>query len=146
MYSLCIPAKLTISPLFIAFVVLLTVFNGTTASAQHHAVHEAATSRKVAQMQTTIMDRRMQLATTQKAQVSKINEAYAGKLTALLGNKQLTQAEKLQELQKLHTDKKADLKSILTVDQYNQYLKLQQDLKEQRSQRIRTGSSEVQEQ
>lgn len=124
------------------FLTLFLVTCNLTASAQRGTlhVHEAATSRRVAQVQTRMMDNRMKLIGEQKTRVSRINELYATRLTSLLNNKEMDQPTKLQELQKLHADKKADLKTILTDEQYKEYLKLQQELQEKRIERIKSSS------
>lgn len=112
--------------------------------AQHRQVkvHQATATRNIARVQTRLMNDRMQLKGSQKPRVEAINTRYAEKLSTLLTDKQLSREQKLQELQKLHADKKADLQTILSPDQYQEYLKLQQDLKEQRNQRMSTEAVE----
>lgn len=111
-----------------------------SANAQHRVMHmhEAARSRNIAHVQTRIMNDRLKLESSQKTKVSAINERYADKLSLLLNNTQLTKEQKLDELQKLHADKKADLQTILSEGQYKEYLKLQQDLKDERAKRMGT--------
>lgn len=111
-----------------------------SAVAQHRAMHmhEAAKSRNIAHIQTRMMNERLKLESSQKAKVSAINERYADKLSLLLNNSQLSKEQKLDELQKLHADKKADLQTVLSESQYKEYLKLQQDLKDERARRMGT--------
>ena len=108
-----------------------------SSNAQHRQMHmhEAATSRNIAHIQTRMMNERLKLVASQKTKVSVINERYAGKLSQLLSNTQLSKEQKLVELQKLHADKKADLQTILSDSQYKE---LQQDLKDERARRMRT--------
>lgn len=125
------------------YAVLITFFFSSiafSANAQHRPMHmhEGAMSRNIAHIQTRIMNDRLKLESSQKTKVSAINERYADKLSQLLYNNQLSKEQKLDELQKLHADKKADLQTILSEGQYKEYLKLQQDLKIERAKRIST--------
>ena len=128
---------------FRLFAVLITFLFSSMAfssNAQHRQMHmhEAATSRNIAHIQTRMMNERLKLVASQKTKVSVINERYAGKLSQLLSSTQLSKEQKLVELQKLHADKKADLQTILSDSQYKEYLKLQQDLKDERARRMST--------
>lgn len=135
--------RISVKSRFHLYAVLFTFLFSSmafSAVAQHRAMHmhEAAKSRNIAHIQTRIMNDRLKLESSQKTKVSAINDRYADKLTLLLNNTQLSKEQKLDELQKLHADKKADLQTILSEGQYKEYLKLQQDLKDERAKRMGT--------
>jgi len=141
-------AKYTAQGIFYGFVMFFLIVEDVFAQGHHAAVPSHATTQRIAGVQTRIMESRMNLKPHQKQKVNELNQHYLDKLTDLVKAPALTKQEKLEELQRIRESKKSDMKEILNEDQYKEYLKLQQDLKEQRRQRIKeseeNGASEYQ--
>jgi len=129
-------AKYTAQGIFCGVVIFFLVVEGVFAQGRHMAVPGHATTQRIAGVQTRIMESRMNLKPHQKQKVNELNQRYLDKLTDLVKTPVLTKQEKLEELQRIRESKKSDMKEILDEDQYKEYLKLQQDLKEKRRQRI----------
>jgi len=105
------------------------IFLSQTANAQNGAdAFKNSTPEQRALMQTTMMKTKLKLDTIQVTKVQAINLKYAQKLDPILkgdGSK----FSKFKELRSIQKDKDADLKGVLTADQFKQYQAMEEEMK-----------------
>jgi periplasmic protein CpxP/Spy len=95
------------------------------------------TPEQRAERQTTMMQKNMNLTTDQTAKVKDINAKYASK------NADLMQAggDQSQARQKMMMDKEAEMKGVLTADQFAQYQKMEQAMMQRMKGRMQPATS-----
>ena len=111
----------------------------TYAQKVRKAVHMSKpNTTHIAAIQTKIMAKRLNLSSPQAIKVNAINDEFLGKISELQNNSTLSQGEKINSLQTLRESKKNSLKEVLEENQYQEYLKLHDELQEKRSKRIKS--------
>jgi hypothetical protein len=88
-----------------------------------------STPEQRAQMQTGMMKAKLKLDSTQVTKVQAINLKSAQKLEPLLKGDE-RRFKMLREMMAIQKEKDADLKKVLTDDQYKQYEKMKDEMKE----------------
>lgn len=109
---------------------LMAICTATTVKAQDaKAALKESTPEQRAQLQTTLMKTKLSLDSAQVTKVQAINLKSAQKLDPILksdGRK----LKMMREVMSIQKEKDADLKTVLTDEQYKQYEKMKDELKQ----------------
>lgn len=113
--------------------VILTALFGTLLLSNPLFAQQLLTEKPAAErakMQTQRMATTLKLDSAQTGKVEKISLKYAQKLDPImLGN--ANRMSKLKAVRALHNEKEAELKQVLSPDQFNQFKHQQQELKDE---------------
>jgi hypothetical protein len=124
--------------IFVFLISIIFLSLGLKAQKVHRTVRaQSPNTAKIARIQTRIMEKRMNLSFSQSEKVNTINIDYLDKVTELQSNANLSQEEKIKQLSLIRETKIQALKQVLDENQFKEYLKLHQELQEQRSKRIK---------
>ena len=116
--------KITYIKRIVTLVILLMA--GPLANAQNT---ESKTPEERARFQTEWMNRKLGLNETQQNQVETINLKYAQKNEPVLKSKE-RRITKLKKLKSIQGEKDAELKTVLSPEQYEKYQVLVEEMKE----------------
>ena len=114
--------------IIISFLILVTLSNAAKAQDATKMLKESTPAQR-AQMQTGIIKNKLNLDSAQTTKVQSINLKYAEKLDLALksGERKFKMMRDVMAIQKA---KDAELKTILSGDQYQQYEKMKEEMKE----------------
>ena len=113
----------------------LCLLLSVAASAQQMAELKKSTPEQRAQLLTDMMRARLKLTDGQVSQVHDINLKYAKKMQPVLEGSERPFRE-VWELKEFNRDKEAELKKILTPEQFQQYLAAKDEIRQKMEQHI----------
>ncbi|WP_342089403.1 hypothetical protein [Dyadobacter sp. OTU695] len=121
--------------------ILLFMLSGPLAMAQNASAMQDKTPQERAAYQTEMMKSKLGLDTAQLKQVKAINLKYALKNEQVIksGDSKFSKFRQISSSQK---EKQAELKKILTAQQFKQYQAFQDEMKAELKERRETGKSE----
>lgn len=111
--------------LLLAVAAVALLFLGAAASAQ--ALNAKASPDKLAKIETHYMDTRLALTSEQRRQVEDVNLAMEKKLQPLMADGASTPAQE-QKIKAVEEERDAQLKKVLTSDQFSRYQEDKSDM------------------
>jgi hypothetical protein len=112
------------------YVLLAVLLSCTLVQAQAPEEFKNTTPEQRAKLQTDLMKTKLQLNEEQTTKVGAINLKYAKQMEPVIkgsGGK----LAKFREAKKVNEQKEAELKQVLTTEQFNTYEKAKEDMKEE---------------